>query len=335
MFKRTVKRALEYAAAYGGWHRRTPTEPTLLILGYHRVLPSTHPEFYAVQPGMRVRPETLRMHICELKKHFDIIDINQWVEAAKRGRNLPRKSVALTFDDGWVDNYEYAFPILKEESVPATIFLVSSLIGTSQHFWPERVIRLLDKAASSGSSEAKAFYGWLESIVGIDVGKHVLCEEFKDDVISCLKRLSDEQIIDQLRQLSFLENSLSSSQQLMDLQQLKEMSGSGLVSFGAHTRHHHRLVKISDDDLLYDEVVNSRSELEKILGIDVLGFCYPNGDYNDKSVALVKDSYEFSCTTRKGLNHPEGNYTLMNRVLLHEDISDDPISFGARVAGFL
>src|SRR5690606_22913761 len=62
----------------------------------------------------------------------------------------PHRACALTFDDGWRDNYVHAFPVLRESRAPATIYLVSRLVGGNYGFWPTRLARILHTAWTAG-----------------------------------------------------------------------------------------------------------------------------------------------------------------------------------------
>jgi len=115
----------------------------LLVLMYHRVLPADHADRLIEQPGMYVSPQTLDLHLTVLKRHFPVVHLDEWLSAAQRGGPLPSRACALTFDDGWRDNFEHAFPVLLRHRAPATIFLVSSMTGTLRQFWPNRLARRL------------------------------------------------------------------------------------------------------------------------------------------------------------------------------------------------
>jgi len=336
MLKQKIKRALEHVATKFGRHVRKSSDPELLILGYHRIIPLNHPEFQLMQPGMRVQPATLEMHIKILREYFDFVDLNDWVSRVKSGLLVPNKAVALTFDDGWVDNYEYAYPILKREKVPATIFLVSSMIGTDSHFWPERVSSILtyinsEKRTGLGKGALK----WFEQHQFDINNRRSFDEAGVNALISLLKGKSDDEIYKSLAVFSDVECKISYSTHMMSKAQLLEMNASGFVSYGAHTKRHFRLDKISDYALLEDETLGSKSDLEALLNITVSGFCYPNGSFDNKVVDVVKRGYQYSCTTRKGWNSAQSDLLLLNRILLHDDVSHDPVSFKARISGLI
>lgn len=77
-----------------------------------------------------------------LKKHYHIIGLQEYLEARQTGRQLPKKAVVITFDDGHVGNYQL-LPIIREMQIPITTFLCSDIVGTRRHFWFKHCKELL------------------------------------------------------------------------------------------------------------------------------------------------------------------------------------------------
>ncbi|MEP6408556.1 MAG: polysaccharide deacetylase family protein, partial [Marinobacter sp.] len=133
-FRSLVKSgALTVLACYGWLRVRLSKKSTLLILTYHRILPADAPERSAEQPGMVTSPQALENHIRFARKlGAEPIHLSDWLDRNRQGKPLPRLAVAFTFDDGWQDNYQHAYPTLKAHNAPATIFLVTRMIDTGK-----------------------------------------------------------------------------------------------------------------------------------------------------------------------------------------------------------
>ena len=97
---------------------------TVPIMMYHNV-------DYVRTPGPNaITPKNFERHMHFLKQHgYQVISLDELVEGIKSGRPFFRKSVVITFDDGSIDNYTQAFKILKRYDFPATIFVISDLVG--------------------------------------------------------------------------------------------------------------------------------------------------------------------------------------------------------------
>lgn len=338
MLKKLIKNNIEKVAAKYGKHQRSGDGNHLVILGYHRVLPEDHPEFEIIQPGMRLTPNTLAMHIDTLREYFELVDLESWIKAIKTGQAVPKQACALTFDDGWVDNYEYAFPVLKEKNAPATIFLVSSMLDTKRKFWPERLTEVLLQLKNKQMTELTlAQKQWLEKNHLAMDKLSVMQPQQIDSIISDFKYLSDQQIYHDLEAFADYPSGTTgfAEQHILSSSQVKEMLDSGLVNFASHTRNHYRLNKIDDIEQLSREIEGSKDDLQTILGKEIAGFCYPNGDLDDAAIELVRANYEYACTTRKGWNDSQQDFLLLNRIMIHEDISNTPTALQAKISGWL
>ena len=330
--KRTIRRGLGLAAP-AVWRFR-PTN-SLVILTYHRVLPKDHPDRLIEQPGMYVSPETLAMHLRVLKEHFEIVDLSEWIARRRDGKLLPVRGCSITFDDGWRDNYEFAFPILKQADVPATIFLVSDFIGTRYSFWPNRLARLLNTIDGLSSAHLPNRLREVLQRAGDPIatyGASVTADQI-DTAIEACKALPDAAMVELLDQVADrMPGTVSvGARDLLDAREIMEMRDAGLVKFGSHTRRHTRLTASLPVDALKNEIEVSRKNLEQLLGQPVSIFCYPNGDYTGAAVEIVRQTYRGAVTTGPGWNRPDGDPCLLRRVAIHEGIATDPLSCLARI----
>jgi peptidoglycan/xylan/chitin deacetylase (PgdA/CDA1 family) len=338
VLKRIAKRTLIYAAARVApitWKWRRPG--SLVVLMYHRVLPKDSPARKTEEPGMYVSPETFDLHLSELKRRFELVHLDEWLHRAREGLQLPKLACAITFDDGWRDNYEFALPVLAKHQAPATIFLVSSYVGTVQRFWPNRLISLLDKAfAEPGSVD---FPEPLRGIVGpmlvrAELRGALLADDI-DRAIQGAKGLDEEQIRSLVEETGKSCGDSAGATEILSWSDVAQMAATGLVRFGSHTMTHLRLGgKISSQEL-EREIAGSRSELRDTSGQEIDLFCYPNGEISPEALESVRRHYLGAVTTRKGWHAAGRDPHLIPRIGVHEDVSDTREAILARVSGWL
>lgn len=95
------------------------------ILMYHSVNPQAKP-----QKRMEISPETFQRQMGFLKRHhYNVVTLKTIADLIRDRKKIPPKTLAITFDDGYKDNYTYAFPILKKYNFPATIFIIINEVG--------------------------------------------------------------------------------------------------------------------------------------------------------------------------------------------------------------
>ena len=312
---------------------RLKHSPSLIILTYHRILPSQSPLRQIEQPGMIASPEALDMHIGLLKRlGAEFVSLESWLVAKSENRKLPRLAVAVTFDDGWQDNYEHAFPVLEKQRIPATIFLVSQRINTPWLFWPEQVLELLVNHSQYLDHEALQ---WLQPFLGSGKTSNNFSKPFTiseaDEVINRLKSLDDRSIEANLEQAreSLKGTGVSdiSARQLLNQQELTTMLESEFISFGAHTRHHYRLNHLTSPSEVESEIIGSYQDLKELHLKPVGIFCYPNGDITKQAEKFVQEHFIAACTTGRGWNTFPLNPFHLRHFNFHDGNGSTPLSF--------
>ena len=262
----------------------------LLILTYHRVLDRPDP----LMPG-HVTVDTFRNQIGILKKWFRVAPLSSAVRDLQRGV-LPLGSVAVTFDDGYADNYTNALPILAEAGLPATFFIATGFLDGGC-MWNDAVTEAIRR-----SGKAKLDLSWLglgERALGDSGRRAALVAE----LIKSLKYLPMDERLERVERLLIEADVPRPEALMMTSAQVGALAGAGM-HIGAHTVRHPILSRIPAASA-QAEIRASRRYLEELLGRGVDGFAYPNGkpgrDYTAEHVGLVRDcGFEFAVSTAPG-----------------------------------
>ena len=152
-----IKLIVGYTLYYTGItaiRRRIVQRNKAIVLMYHRVLDETKEDVSGIHPGMFVTTRSFEKHIQYMKKAYtviNLIDLMKWIEGEVRYDKPP---CVITFDDGWIDNYTYAFPLLQKYDVPATIFLITEQMGNKQMLTWEHVRNMETQGVCFGSHTA-------------------------------------------------------------------------------------------------------------------------------------------------------------------------------------
>ena len=320
---------------------------SLLVLTYHRVLPPAHPAVLLEQPGMVVSPANLDLQIGILAEMATAIHIDDWISRQQQGRLEDRLYFAVTFDDGWRDNHDYALPILEKHAMPATVFLVSRMVDSMDDFWPGRLAVLISSLAASDSPGVTGDINGTDQ-TGIrkllDPGRirqmDQVANDFIDNMINAAKQYKDDEINAILDEFLAANPSLlpppsgdGAYRPLLNNEEISAMDQSGLVSFGSHTRTHYRLNDDADKEAILDEIVNSRQDVGRLCKHISEVFCYPNGDTSRAAEQLVRQHYTGACTTAQGINAPDTDPYMLRRFNMHNGNGDGISRFFSTLSG--
>jgi peptidoglycan/xylan/chitin deacetylase (PgdA/CDA1 family) len=234
-----------------------------------------------------------------LSRYYNVMDLAELTERASRG-GLPPAAVAVTFDDGYADNYEYAFPILRKYRIPATIFAATGVIGTTNLLWHDRVFDAF--RYTTRERAALPYPGLSELILDSSPARHKSLEM----TLVKAKGLWGEtrtKFVDAVEE-ALRPSAPSTPTRMLDWNQIREMRRAG-IAFGSHTVTHPVLSCLPEAELM-TELRESRRQLSEMLDEPVVTFAYPNGkvgDYTERAKILLKEcGYKCAVTTVSGFN---------------------------------
>ncbi len=262
------------------WLLRNSRRPLLLTIVYHRVFPSM-----GLYEYMGVPVDVFEAQIKFIKDNFEVVSmadgLNLLCEKRRKGAY-----VSINLDDGYMDNYTYAFPVIKKHGLPATIFLVTDLIGQNHLFWWDEIFQIIQQKGPGVN---------LENILR-DVYRVNRINKF----LMNKKGFEIKDFMDNLKNQTCIAGKMTPNQ-MLGWREIREMAGAG-ISFGSQTKTHRNLCLMEDNEIRR-ELMDSRLKLEEKLGIKRLGFCYPFGIYDDRVRDIVRDAeFDYARTCIKGPN---------------------------------
>ncbi|NOT94920.1 MAG: polysaccharide deacetylase family protein [Nitrospira sp.] len=269
-------------------------EARLQILTYHRVN-NERDSFFPATP-ISVFAEQMQF----LAEHYHVVALETAVELLRKG-DLPENSVAITFDDGYKDNYLHAFPILKRLGIPATIFLATGVIGTGRVLWHDQVF----SAFRQTIKRALEGFGPQLATFKISSLQDKLCAQ--QQVLGMLRRCGEDartRWICQLTERLEVQPLMSDAGLMLNWEQVKRMVEGG-IAIGSHTMTHPIMSKISSLQV-QSEAVGSMKAIQEAVGVVPRTFAYPNGTVEDFTpsvkAALREAGYVCAVTTIFGSN---------------------------------
>lgn len=264
---------------------------------YHRV---------ATLPGypfpLAVTPGNFDSQMAYVKRFCHPMRLSYLAQAAGWG-HVPRAAIAVTFDDGYLDNLTQALPVLRKYRIPATIFVSTGQIDSGKEFWWDELERLVLGCDSPPSSISLSLDGngrkWTFNHA---TDRQTAIQEIRDR----MRRLHPqerEKILGSLAEQMGYHTEPRCTFLTMTSAQLKELSRCHLIDLGAHTVNHPVLSTLSKVEQEV-EILDSRSRLQEIINQPITTFAYPYGaaeDFNRDSIAIVQShGFEAACGTIPG-----------------------------------
>ena len=304
------------------WWKEYQGQQTLIILGYHLASGGD-----------------LRRHLLYLRRYYRLLHLEDGLNELyapsinrqrKDDRHLP---VALTFDDGYRDNYTYGVTLAREMGIPFTIFLVPGYIEKGNRFWWQENEYLVSHAQVDKVDVQGCAYhlsnmverNTLAQVIDTHV-RYASSVKEREKFLICMRKVLATPYAVTLKEAAVLP---------LTWEEVQAMQESGQVSFGAHTMHHPILSYLTDFTEVEYEVNICRRQLEQHLGYPLRSFAYPVGQPEHigeySPYAVQKAGYDWAVTTIYGFNTPQTNPYLLRRIVV--DVDQHWLLIAAKASG--
>jgi peptidoglycan/xylan/chitin deacetylase (PgdA/CDA1 family) len=244
--------------------------PDLVIFNFHRIR-GTHPTVFD-ETLFGTDSHQFRRQMEWLKKTVRILSEPELLEIIKLRKPLRERCAMVTFDDGYRDNYDLAYPILRELGIPATFFIPTGMVDSRRLGWWD-IANYLIKSSPRTQLDFRGQRIDLTGERGLVARK----------IVGQLREIQAAEIDGFLADLSkacacpFPSLALQDAE-LMNWEQVQEVARNG-ITIGSHTHHHSMLSKM-DLAAQERELIQSKVFLEQKLGSEIHSLAYPVGNYD-------------------------------------------------------
>ena len=286
-------------------------QPKAMILMYHQVCERKGDPW-----ELAVSPDNFDAQLSYLKKNFDVVsmsDIANGIAAQKL-----KKTIAISFDDGFKDNYTNAAPVMDWYNIPATFYVATSAIKQGNIYWwdalqdvifhseelPDRLEMVIERAPVRFMfrsdrilneriiNQIRSWY-YHQAIPNERIALYMLLWHH----IKPLTYAQQNSVLTEIRDWARHEQFISSQSVAMNVREMQMLGENPLFSIGAHSVHHSMLSHQNASDQAF-EVTESKRQIEGWLGKPVDGFAYPYGNYNDVTRSLIKSAgFKYAVST--------------------------------------
>ncbi len=288
-----------------------------VVLTYHGVLPAGRRHDPYLSRNC-VDDDVFLAQMSFLRNHYNCVPLADIVDCLTTGRMLPPRTAAVTFDDGFRNNYTHALPALKATGVPATVFVATGHIGHGcLMLWTERVAWLMQVAPANVDTVPVG-----DTAVAVDLSSPEARRQSSRRLLKQLKGTTAEvrdvaiAWLDAAARVAGTPSPDADRYAFMDWSEVKALAASGLVDIGSHTVTH-LLLATGTRERRQAELQESKREIEQHVGRPCRLFAYPNGtaadfDESDKRV-LRQLGYAAAVTQVPGVNGRDADLYALRR----------------------
>jgi peptidoglycan/xylan/chitin deacetylase (PgdA/CDA1 family) len=315
-----------------------------VVLLYHRIVDRV-PEFLDYSPsGMTVTQADFEAQMHYIQRHYRVVPLAEIVSRLSGGHELDDAMCAVTFDDGWRDNYTHALPVLKRLRIPATIFLATHFIDGLPWFWEERLKYTLghlhqryQELATASKKRAEVLR--LLRDEGLDDALLIERAALPRRLTAFVNTLRDRGADQRMQTMDAIEDALriegfAEPRRFLTWDEVREMAEAG-IAFGAHTTSHMNLTRCDASTADY-EMRRSREIVSEQLGRDQRVLAYPYGK-NTPAIRQLAQQAGFSAalTTGPGFIRQGDDCMGLSRIDIRERVAGTLPDFASRLLGLV
>jgi peptidoglycan/xylan/chitin deacetylase (PgdA/CDA1 family) len=308
-----------------------------LVVGYHRVVEEFEAEARGYIPSMLISQATLEKQLDWIGREFEFVDpdmMGKWLNG-ERSRGGKRVAV-VTFDDGYRDVYEHAFPILRRKGIPALVFVVTGLVGT-QDLQIHDALYLVLRGVLGRVARGELSWDMLVRAADVELVESGDPGRTPVEPYALMRRLFTTQsqrslraLIARLQHHSGVSRDVPSGMRMLTWEMLAEMQNAG-VRIGSHTVSHALLTNESAE-FVADQLSQSQRVLSEKLGGRAAHFAYPDGRFNRWTAEAVAEAgYRYAYTICQHRDARFPNLTIPRRILWEKSCVDGADQFSASI----
>jgi peptidoglycan/xylan/chitin deacetylase (PgdA/CDA1 family) len=268
----------------------------LRVLTYHRIdEPARRPW---LDPGLiSASPTDFDAQMAYLAAHYQVIAVSDILAViqSRNYKNLPPRAALVTFDDGYYDFEEQAWPILKRHKIPATLFVPTAYPDhPEQTFWWDNLYQAIRNTSHTEIPNTP--------IGALSLSNAAFRNQAYQRLKNYMKTLQHAEAVAAVKDFCSALGVQPASNCIMSWDALRRLSQEGLT-LGAHTRTHPLVNRISLEQARA-EAVGSLEDLRNRIGAALPIFAYPSGEFSDDVVnMLAREGFSLAFTTKRGINH--------------------------------
>ncbi len=256
--------------------------------------------------------------INNLKKNGNCISMDDIIDFYENNIDFKKKSFAITFDDGYENNFSIASPILSKYEVPATFYITTDFVDNNHMSWIDRIEYCIEN-----TSEGKLSFPWNNKLYSFKTNEEKI--DILENIRNNAKKIPSINFDQLVKDIYFqckkkeIEHSNDSLDLKMNWDQVKKLNDNNFFIIGGHS-HTHKILSFLDSESLESEIKISIDLLKNKANIKTDHYSYPEGlkhCYSNEVIKMLK-KYKIKCcpTAQDGINDGKEDLFHLKRIMV-------------------